>query len=165
MWPTAFKGFPHGAVVKNPPAKTGDARDASSIPGSGRSSGNGNPLQYSCLENSMGRGVWWAIVHAITKEWDTTEWLSTTHSIQTPCYEVCVACAPCLQTIILEISSYPHAPQSPTPGTLSVMISFIHQLVWAAVLRHWIKVYFGAAGEVLSRCGELRGYYPRRCVC
>ena len=113
MWPTAFKGFSRGAVVKNPPAKTGDARDSSSIPGSGRSSGNGNPFQYSCLENSMDRGAWWAIVHGITKEWDTTEWLSTAHSIQTPGYEVCVACAPCLQTIILEISTHPHAPQSP----------------------------------------------------
>ena len=51
-------------VVKNPPANTGDGRDAGSIPGSGRSPGvgNGNPLQYSCLENSMDRGAWWATV-------------------------------------------------------------------------------------------------------
>ena len=53
-------GFPGGAVVKNPPAKTGDARDVGSIPGSGRSpgGGNGNPLQYSCLENPINRGVY-----------------------------------------------------------------------------------------------------------
>ena len=46
-------------MVKNP---TANARDAGSIPRSGRSSGgeNGNPLQYSCLENPMDRGVWWA---------------------------------------------------------------------------------------------------------
>ena len=49
-------------VVKNPPANTGDIRDAGSIPGSGRSpgEGNGNPLQYSCLENPMDRGAWQA---------------------------------------------------------------------------------------------------------
>ena len=43
--------------------------DLSSIPGSGRASGegNGNPFQYSCLENPMGRGAWWATVHGVTK--------------------------------------------------------------------------------------------------
>ena len=52
-------GFPGGSVVKNPPANAGDARDAGSIPGSERSPGvgNGNPLQYSCLENPMDRGL------------------------------------------------------------------------------------------------------------
>ena len=56
-------------MVKNLPAKAGDARDAASAPGSGRSpgEGNGNPLQYSCLENSMDRGAWWATVHGVTK--------------------------------------------------------------------------------------------------
>ena len=51
-------GFPGGSVVKNLPASAGDARDMGSIPGSGRSSGGGNgtPLQYSCLENSMVEG-------------------------------------------------------------------------------------------------------------
>ena len=46
-------------VVKNPTANAGDTRDMGSIPGLGRSpgQGNGNPLQYSCLENSMGRGA------------------------------------------------------------------------------------------------------------
>ena len=49
-------------VVKKSPANTRDIRDASSIPRSGRSSGegNGNPLQYSCLENPKDRGAWWA---------------------------------------------------------------------------------------------------------
>ena len=48
-------GFPGGAVVKNPSDNAGDGRDMSSIPESGRSSGeeNGNPFKYSCLENSM----------------------------------------------------------------------------------------------------------------
>ena len=67
-------GFPGGAVVKNLPAKTGDTRDAGSIPGSGRSPRveNGNLLQYSCLANSIDRGAWQAIVHGVTKESDTT---------------------------------------------------------------------------------------------
>ena len=56
-------------MVKNLPANAGDAGVAGSIPGLGRSPGvgNGNPLQYSCLENFMGRGAWWASFHGITK--------------------------------------------------------------------------------------------------
>ena len=56
-------------LVKNPPAKAEDVRDVSSIPGLGRSpgGGHGNPLQYSCLENSMDKGAWWAIVRGVTK--------------------------------------------------------------------------------------------------
>ena len=52
-------------VVKNPPAHAGDVRDRSSIPESGRSfgEGSGNLLQCSCLENSMDRGAWQAVVH------------------------------------------------------------------------------------------------------
>ena len=57
--------------MKNPPANTGDTRDVGSIPGSGRPpvGGNGNPLQYSCLENSMDREAWWATFHGVTKSW------------------------------------------------------------------------------------------------
>ena len=56
-------------VLKDPPTDAGDVRDAGSIPGSERSpgEGNGNPLQYSCLENPMDRGAWWATVHGVTK--------------------------------------------------------------------------------------------------
>ena len=56
-------------VVKNPSANAGDLRDVGSIPGSGRSTGegHGNPFQYSCLENPMHKGAWWAIVHRVTK--------------------------------------------------------------------------------------------------
>ena len=61
--------FPGSSVVKNPPASAGDARDPGSIPGSGRSSGEGNgePLQYSHLENPMDGGAWQATVHGIAK--------------------------------------------------------------------------------------------------
>ena len=57
-----YKDFSDDSVVKNPPVNAGDA---GLIPGSGRSPGerNCNPLQYSCLENSMDRGAWWAITH------------------------------------------------------------------------------------------------------
>ena len=56
-------------VVKNPRANAEDIRPAVSIPGLGRSlgEGNGNPLEYSCLENPMDRGAWRAIVYGITK--------------------------------------------------------------------------------------------------
>ena len=59
--------FPGGSVVKNLPADAGDPRDKGSVLGLGRSSGvgNGNLLQYSCLENSMGRRAWWATIHGI----------------------------------------------------------------------------------------------------
>ena len=58
-------GFPDSSLVKNLPANAGGMV---SIPGSGRSpgEGNGNPLQYSCLRNPMDRGAWWATVHGVT---------------------------------------------------------------------------------------------------
>ena len=58
-------------VVKNPPASAGDIRDAGSVPGLGRflGGGHGNPLQYSCLKNSMDRGAWQAMGHRVAKGW------------------------------------------------------------------------------------------------
>ena len=58
-------------VVKNLPANAGDPKVAVSIPGSGRHSGvgNGNPVQYSCLENPMDRGAWHATVRGVAKSW------------------------------------------------------------------------------------------------
>ena len=68
-----WRGFPGGTVVKNLPANAGNP---GSIPGAGRApgEGKGNPLQYSCLENSMDRGAQWATVHGVTK---SQTWLST----------------------------------------------------------------------------------------
>ena len=64
-------GFPGGSVAKNLPVNAGDE---GLIPGLGRSleEGNGNPLQYSCLENPTDRGAWWATVHGV-EESDTIE--------------------------------------------------------------------------------------------
>ena len=73
MW-----GFPGGASSKEPACSAGDIRGVGLIPGPGRSpgGGHGNPLQYSCLENPMDRGAWWATVHGVPKSWTQLKRLS-----------------------------------------------------------------------------------------
>ena len=75
-------------VVKNLPANAGDARDVGLIPGSRKplGVGNGNPLQYACLENPMDRGAWWAIVHGGHKESDLTEHMCVRARVHTHAY-------------------------------------------------------------------------------
>ena len=70
----SIQGFPGGVSGKELPSNAGDLREVSSIPGLGRSPGEGigNPLQYSCLENPVDRRDWWATVHGVTKGW--TDW-------------------------------------------------------------------------------------------
>ena len=67
-------GFPGGLSGKDSACSAGPSGDVGLIPGSGRSpgGGQGSPLQYSCLENPMDRGAWWATVHGVTGS-DTTE--------------------------------------------------------------------------------------------
>ena len=79
-----LRGFPGGSVVKKLLANAGDAGE--SIPGSGRSpeGGHGNPLQYSCLENPMDRGAWWATVHRVAKSWTQLKRLSTRNMLTAP---------------------------------------------------------------------------------
>ena len=75
------------SVVKDLPANAGDTREASSIPGLGRSpeGGYGNPLQYSCLENLMDEGAWWAIVHRVAKGQTQQSMHKTRHGVsETP---------------------------------------------------------------------------------
>ena len=74
-----FMGFPGASVVKNLPVNAGDTGDAGLIPGLGRclGGGHGNPLQYSCLENPMDRGAWWATVHRVAKSRIQLKQLST----------------------------------------------------------------------------------------
>ena len=66
-----------------PPANAGDTRNTGLISGSGRSPsvGDGNPLQYSCLENSMDRGAWWATVHGVTKSQTQLRSEHTAHQV------------------------------------------------------------------------------------
>ena len=77
------EGFPVGTMLKNLPAKAGDVRDVGSIPGLGRSpgEGHGNPLQCSCLEKPMDWGPWRAAAHRVAKRWTWLKRLSTcTHA-------------------------------------------------------------------------------------
>ena len=69
-------------MEKNPPASARDIRDVGSVPGSGGSpgGGQGSPLQCSCLENPVNGGAWWATVHGVAKESDTTEVNEHTHT-------------------------------------------------------------------------------------
>ena len=77
--------FPGGSDGK---VSACNAGDSGSIPGLGRSpgEGNGNPLQYSCLENSMDGGAWWAIVHGVTKSrTQLSNFTETSHCSNSPC--------------------------------------------------------------------------------
>ena len=105
--------LPGGAVVKNLPTRGGDKRDVGLILGSGRSlgGGHGNPLQYSCLKNSMDRGAWQVIVHGVAKSqiWLNIHMRSFT-SVQ-------------FSRSVMSDSLWPHESQharppcpSPTPG-------------------------------------------------
>ena len=77
-------------MEKNLPANAGDRRDLGSISESGRSpGGNGNPFQHSCLGNPMDRGAWWATVHGVAKELDTTEQLNKLNSPFVPALKLC----------------------------------------------------------------------------
>ena len=83
------EGFPGGTVVKNPPPSAGDTREEGLIPVLGRSPGvgNGNPLQYSCLENFMDRVAWQATIHCVTK---SQKWLSIHNSMMIKSRESCL---------------------------------------------------------------------------
>ena len=75
-------------VVKNPSTNAEDGRDASSIPGLGRApgGGHGNPLKYSCLDNPMDSGAWWATVHRVAESRTQRKWLSTLHGDISFCF-------------------------------------------------------------------------------
>ena len=76
-----LKVFPGGTIgAKYPPANAGDLRDVGSICGSGRypGEGKGNPLQYSCLENPMDRGAWWATVQRVGHDWSDLAYTQVT---------------------------------------------------------------------------------------
>ena len=101
-------------MVKNLPANAGDIRDAGSILESGRSpgGGRGNPLQYSCLENPMDRGVWQAMVHRITKSQTRLKLLSPHTAHTWPFLTTTIAeashCNPCKHHSLESIFSIQH---------------------------------------------------------
>ena len=82
---TLSQNFPGGSVVKSLPTVAGDT---GSIPGLGRSpgEGNGNPLQYPCMGNAMDRGALWNTVHGVTKEQDTTKQLNNSLEHSPKCW-------------------------------------------------------------------------------
>ena len=102
-------------MVHNLPASVGDARDVGSIPGSEDplEEGMATHCSISCLENSMDRGAWWAVVHGVTKESDTTE---HTHRgcdvsqlvVREACSRQC-RCKRAFQRHLLSLSFWPHA--------------------------------------------------------
>ena len=105
-------------MVKSPPANAGDIGDVGSIPGLWRSpgGGKGNPRSYSCQGNPMDRGAWRATIHGVTKESDTTEWVSrhtmklywnTAHSF--PSYLCLLSC---FQGRVEQLQQLPHGLQS-----------------------------------------------------
>ena len=85
------RGFPGGAGGEEPAANTEDPRDMGLNPESARSPAKGNhyPLQYSCLENPMDRGVWWATVHGVPKSWTRLrqQHTHTSHCILNNCHK------------------------------------------------------------------------------
>ena len=152
-------------MVKNPPANAGGIRDASSIPGSGRfpGKGHGKPLQYSCLENPMERGGWWATVHRVTKSLTQLKQLSThthrhththaqTHThIYTPhflypflhCFHVlAIINKATISMLLLLLSHFSHVQLCATPCMdYSPPDSSVHGILQARVLE-WVALPF-----------------------
>ena len=114
--------FPGCSVVKNSPANVGDA---GLIPGSGRSpgEGNGNPLQYSCLE----REAWRATVHGVAKESDTTQWSNSSNNTLIECATATAESLQSCPTLCDSIDGSP--PGSSVPGILQA-----RTLEWVAMI-------------------------------
>ena len=144
-----------------------------SIPGSGRSpgEGNGNPLQRSCLENSMYRGAWWATAHGVAKESDTTEWakeiyyISDSSSSESRCITVIlVFLLSCFQADSLFVCKFAFPGQVPLAGLVLQVCGLkdakglllrSYQWEWAAyrrILLFWYFVYhsYSYFGQICS---------------
>ena len=98
-------------MVKNLPSNAGDTRNVGAITGWGRSPGEGNgyPLEYSCLENSMDRGAWQAIVHGATKSW--THLSTHTHTHTPPLILLFIIFPPLGAPFAFETTYFPPTPQ------------------------------------------------------
>ena len=132
-----------GSVVKNPFANARDSRDVGLIPELGRSpgAGNGNLFQYSCLENPMDRGAWWATVHGVSK---SQTWLSDRACTQATLHPpnsgwAIVLCQqPCLWRSFHGPRSR-HSPPSPSSPQMVTILSFL--LVTSFCLITWMWIY------------------------
>ena len=138
---TPCLGFPGGSEVKASACNEGDL---DSIPGSGRSpgEGNGNPLQYSCLENPMDVGAWWATVHGVAKSWTRLSDFTFTFYITIQIYfyitvsipssesnkEVQLACIP--QEMPLSLDSYQILDQKFAPLSPTMICVYAHHLAF-----------------------------------
>ena len=128
-------------VVKNPSASTGVVRDTDSISGSGRSPGgaNGTPLQYSCLENPMDRGAWWAIVHGVAESNTTaateqvgtmkSAWLSESSCGSSPLHSFPILEGFLGKTLIWPVFPFPKSYSWRTP--LSMCDFQHHSVLWS----------------------------------
>ena len=113
-------------VIKNPPVNAGHVKDMGSAPGLGRSTGGGHgtPLHYSCLENPMDRGAWWAMAHRVARSQTRLKRLST-HICLCPAAAAAKSLQSC-PTLCDPIDSRPSG--SPVPGILQARI-----LEWVAI--------------------------------
>ena len=126
-----FRGFPGGSDGRESACNAGDL---GSIPGSGRSpgQGNGTPLQYSCLKNSMDRGAWWAVVHGVANA--AHNWVANTHILIIICLNVDV-----FESILL-------------PNLLSFLVIYIHVFhqIWEVFSYLKKKKFFSAFYSLFS---------------
>ena len=144
-------------VVKNLPANTGDVKDPGSVPGLGQGCGgrHGNLLQYSCLENLIDRGVWWATIHRVAKSWSYLKWLSM-HA----CSVNLLCCTLHLSSIYLSdngkfvpfdnIHTISPSPSLPlvTKNIICFSMSFlVYLLVWASQVVQLVKNLLANAGD------------------
>ena len=149
--------FPMVLVVKNPSANAGDIRDTGLIPGSGRcpGGGNGNPLQYSCLENPMDREDWQTTVHRVTKSWTRLKWLSTIPPVKLPLeYKgfraQCLRVKKVLGLDAISISVKQYLPQNQLLQSVNKWEHFAHNHSG-----YNIKYSTRSAGRVLFKCTYL----------
>ena len=151
--------------VKNLPANAGDIRDMGLISGSGRSpgGGHGNPLQYSCLENPVNKGVWWATVHGVAKSWTWLKWCVTAqHNAYQPNEEFGWECE-CREETSFQGSGF-HSWQQQLKGQNYVFLCKEAGNIWIneltqSLIQKWKAEAVGHRGLWLQ-LPEAKGFLP-----
>ena len=139
-------GFPGGSVIKNLPANAGDASDMGSVSASRKSTGrgNGNPLQYSCLENFMERGAWQVTAHGVAKsqtwlsDWAHTHTYPKTKLLQKVCPKTLIlliflTVSHLLQTILFGLFMETHETLDKISHHLKLIFllpNFVKDIIW-----------------------------------